>query len=354
MQTPLSQRIPFLMRQAASANLPDHQRQLAQSLLKQAFDETKMSDGQKDYQMARAQGFTGTYLDYQRELKRPGGPTVLSAGQTVYDEKTNTGRYTAPTAEKSSNVTADVEARRATAAETGLSPGSPAYQSYVLTGKMPREDAQSLTALDKKSIQDADAAVFNAQNTLDMLGQAKVLSKQAYEGPTASARGTVTGLFGNEAGVATQDLDNLVTTQALGQLKAIFGGAPTEGERKILLDIQGSSSKPDVVRQRIYDRAMGLVRLKLQQSQDKADELRGGTYYRPGSGPRGQGDGGTMRTSPPSREAPSGSAGQPRGLPAPSQANRPGAAAPADRFQQFMGSGLSKQQAYERLQQEGY
>ncbi|KQQ39120.1 hypothetical protein ASF58_22775 [Methylobacterium sp. Leaf125] len=350
-QSPLGQRIPFLLKAAGAANLPDHQRQLAQSLLKQALDESRVPDAQKDYLLARSQGFSGSYLDYQRELKRPGGPTVLKPGDTVYDERSNSARYSVPERSRS-NVTEDVEARRATAAENGLVSGSPAYQSYVLTGKMPREDAQPLTAGDKKAIQEADTAVLGAQSTIEMLGQAKKLSKQAYEGPTAGFRGAATSLFGNEAGVATQDLDNLVTTQALQNLKSIFGGNPTEGERAILLDIQGSSSKPDVVRQRIYDRAIGLANLRLQQNQEKAAELRGQTYYKPGSGPRGQGD--AMRASPPSREAPSGSAGQARALPAPSQANRPNAVAAPDRFQQLMGSGLSKQQAYERLQQEGY
>ncbi|MCJ2068425.1 hypothetical protein MKK75_06310, partial [Methylobacterium sp. J-030] len=61
---------------------------------------------------------------------------------------------------------------------------------------------------------------------------------------------------GNEAGQATLELDNLVTTNALTNLKSIFGGNPTEGERKILLDVAGSSNLPHALRVKVYQRAI--------------------------------------------------------------------------------------------------
>ncbi|WP_053080308.1 hypothetical protein [Methylobacterium variabile] len=97
---PAGQAIGFLIRAAASPNLPDGQRQIAQMLLKNKLDETSMPPEVKEYNLARAQGFTGSLLDYKRELKRPGGPTLLSPGQTVYDEKTNSAKFTAPRAEQ--------------------------------------------------------------------------------------------------------------------------------------------------------------------------------------------------------------------------------------------------------------
>ena len=60
-----------------------------------------------------------------------------------------------------------------------------------------------------------------------------------------------------------------------------FGGAPTEGERKILLDIQGSSNLPDAVRQKIYDRAIGMAQSRLKFNEERAKELRGGQFYKP-------------------------------------------------------------------------
>lgn len=185
---------------------------------------------------------------------------------------------------------AQVVAQRQQAAQAnGLDPSSPGYQSFVLTGKMPREDAQPLTATDKKAILEADEMVQTNQAAIGALKQAKDLSKQAFAGPLAGQRGYAASFLGESSdigrsGAATTDLNNLVTTNALGQLKAIFGGAPTEGERKILLDIQGSANQPDAVRQKIYDRAIELANKRLEFNRKRADELRGGQFYKPQGG----------------------------------------------------------------------
>lgn len=184
-------------------------------------------------------------------------------------------------AKRGQDPSADMDTRAALAEKHGLKPGSPQYQSFVLTGKMPREDQQPLSATDKKAIMEADEGVLAAQTAIDALRQAKELSKKAYAGPTAGIRGYGTSLLGSEGGVATTELTNLVMTNALGQLKAIFGAAPTEGERKILLEIQGSVNQPDEVRQKIYDRAMQLAEMRLKFNKQRSDELRGGTFYKP-------------------------------------------------------------------------
>lgn len=181
------------------------------------------------------------------------------------------------------NVGNEVEARKAAAAQAGLTEDDPRYQGFILTGKIGKESEQDLTATDKKAILEADEAVMNAEGVLPLLGRALELNDQAYSGPFAGTRGMLTGTLGSDAGEATLELDNVVTGQALGQLKAIFGGAPTEGERKILLDMSGSSSLPPSVRKGIYQRAMQAVERRLQTYRDRANELRGGTFYKPGS-----------------------------------------------------------------------
>jgi hypothetical protein len=170
--------------------------------------------------------------------------------------------------------------RQRAALANGLTPDSPGYQSYVLTGKMPREDAQPLTATDKKAILEADEHVQSAQQSIDNLKQAKELSKKAFSGPGASTGGYIGSLFGNEAATATTDLNNLVTSNALTQLKATFGSNPTEGERAILLQIQGSANLPDAVRQKIYDRGIAMAERRLKFNQQRVDALRGGSFYK--------------------------------------------------------------------------
>lgn len=102
------------------------------------------------------------------------------------------------------------------------------------------------------------------------------------------------------SGEATTNLDNAVIGTALAQLKSVFGGNPTEGERKILLELQGSSSQPDAVRQDIYQRAIEMAKKRLEFNKQRAAELRGGTYYKPGAGAPApqQSNGGDQKADP--------------------------------------------------------
>jgi hypothetical protein len=208
------------------------------------------------------------------------------------DPATSQGRAYALTGklpEADASLSQAVDQRKQAAASIGLDPSHPGYNSFILTGKMPREDAQPLTATDKKAILDAEEKLQSSKSTIANLQQAKKLSPQAMQGPGASTRGYLSSFLGNtsdlgKAGIATQDLENLVTTNALQSLKAVFGGNPTEGERAILLDVQGSVGKPDAVRQKIFDRAIEAANRRIAFEQQHIDELRGGSFYKPQGG----------------------------------------------------------------------
>jgi hypothetical protein len=195
-------------------------------------------------------------------------------------------------AQKPSDQSNDYAQRQAAAAQIGLTPDNPAYQSYVLTGKMPREDQTSLTAVDKKAILEADDMVAVNENAISALDSAIGKSEDANSGWLAGARATIGNnlpdimvpdtISSPESSAATTDYDNAVVGQALGQLKAIFGGAPTEGERAILLQLQGSSNLPKPVRDSILKRAKALAEKRLEFNRERATSLRGGTFYKPG------------------------------------------------------------------------
>ena len=194
----------------------------------------------------------------------------------------------------SNSITAQVEQRKQAAASLGMNPDHPAYQSFVATGKMPREDAQPLTATDKKAILEADEAVQSNKAVIGALDEAKKISPDTYTGVGASTRAKVGNMLPDwmvpdavaspKAAGATANYENLVLGQALGQLKSIFGAAPTEGERKILLELQASVDKPDNVRQEILGRARMLAENRLKFNEQRANELRGGTFYKKGGG----------------------------------------------------------------------
>lgn len=193
------------------------------------------------------------------------------------------------------NVGNEVDARKAAAESLGLTPQDPRYQSFILTGKFPREDAQSLTATDKKAILEADEMVAANQSALDALSQAEGLSDKANSGWFAGARASIGNnlpdwivpdiVSSPQSSQATTDMDNAIIGQAITQLKTIFGGNPTEGERNILLELQGSSTMPRDVRKQVFSRARALAEKRLQFNNDRAADLRGGTYYKPDRAP---------------------------------------------------------------------
>jgi len=164
---------------------------------------------------------------------------------------------------------------------------------------VPREDAQPLSATDKKAILEADEMVQANQTAVDMLSSVltpdetgKSLNDKAGYGFGADtqswlARNDPTGLMDDEKGQATTELSNVVLNQALSTLKSTFGAAPTEGERKILVDLQASVDKTPKEREAILKRAIDLANRRLAFNRQRANELRGGTFYQQGGGVSG-------------------------------------------------------------------
>lgn len=174
--------------------------------------------------------------------------------------------------------------RRIVAQQEGFTPEETKH--YVATGNLPSAKSETMTDAVRKEVFETDGMVNEGQSAVSSLQKAKELSKKAHGGlgRLSTWSGKVGASFGSEAGIATAELDNLVTSSALESLKSTFGGQPTEGERKILLEIQGSSGQPDAVRQKIYDRAIAAAERRIALNREKGQQLRGGTYFKPGGG----------------------------------------------------------------------
>lgn len=170
--------------------------------------------------------------------------------------------------------------RERLAKAAGLQPGTPDYNEFLLKG--PKAGQAALTATDKKEIFEADDTAQAAGNVVGALNEALELNDQAYYGLGAQTRGYLTSIVGSQGGKATEELQNLVTTQVLDSLKATFGAAPTEGERQILEAVQGSVSKAPDVRKRIYERAIVAAKKRQKFNAEKGQGLRTGKYYEPG------------------------------------------------------------------------
>ena len=168
----------------------------------------------------------------------------------------------------------------------------------------PRNKTMSPTA--QKELFQTEEELQGAQQAIHNLNSALAINDKAM-GFTGAGLATSIGSMlpeglRPETVDATADLDNLITGSALPQLKAIFGGMPTEGERKILLEMQGSSSKPPKQREAIFKRAIEAAENKIRFGKQKAEQLRSGQYF--------AGDGGLDTSFAPST-SPGGTQGVP-------------------------------------------
>jgi hypothetical protein len=188
-----------------------------------------------------------------------------------------------------------VREREAQAVRMGMDPKDDRVKAYVLTGKMPGEDKMPITPTDKKAILDADEHVLAHTATLSNLKELKDLSAKAWGFKGSTGASTVLAPF-NQGAADTAQLNNAATANAVAQLKSIFGGNPTEGERAILLDISGSSSLPHSERLKIYERAERAVERRQAFAERQASELRDRSYWKPGGGTTAPGFSGGVRT----------------------------------------------------------
>lgn len=185
------------------------------------------------------------------------------------------------------------------AADEGLAPGTPAYSARVkeIVGS---GSGAKLSATELKLKDELSDKVAAGKEVVMAFQQALQLNPTAYEGRTAGAReviGSVVPLVrSSEAQTATADLENIVLGTALTQLKAIFGAAPTEGERKILIDVQGSINKPAKTREAIWKRAQAAAARRLAENEKRLKEISSGAYSRRAAeGDEGMAEGGPVR-----------------------------------------------------------
>lgn len=164
-------------------------------------------------------------------------------------------------------------------------PGGPADPSNPLNVRRTGGGAPNATIM--KEIFEADEGAQAGQNVVKALDRALEINGKAWDGPTADISSSAWALFGNDDATTTQELKNLVTANALESLKATFGAAPTEGERKILLEVQGSIGQPRAVREAIFKRAKAAAERRLQFNQERARALRSSEYFDEGYSPVG-------------------------------------------------------------------
>ena len=148
--------------------------------------------------------------------------------------------------------------------------------SVDVVGKaQPKQDASTLG-----KVADIQSMNDSANQTIAQLKKAKELSRQGiYSGYGASGRadamGSVPFLNGTEKSKRTQEYTNIIVNSALQSLKAVFGGAPTEGERAMLIKVQASADYPQEVREKILDQAIEMAQAKIASNNRQIGTLTG-------------------------------------------------------------------------------
>lgn len=214
-------------------------------------------------------------------LEKINDPAVSPANKKVYQQRLNKLNYIPSEAKAERDADKPQSTPGKIAKDEGLTPGTPEYQARVkaLTGE---GKGMTLSAQEQKELFEAEDIVNASKSVLLNLSKAKEINNKAYSGFGAGARRTIArnipGVSESEGVTTTTEIENLVLSNGLDQLKAIFGGAPTEGERKILLDIQGSINMSPKEREKIWDRAMTAAARRMKSSQEKMDRIRKGGY----------------------------------------------------------------------------
>ena len=201
----------------------------------------------------------------------PAAQTEVIGGRTVI--KGPKGTYTPIT---------PVDSWRPASKEEARLYGVTAGQVNTTTGEFKATPgvANKLTPAETGVLTEATETLDKGPRTLKIFDEAIALNDKARGGKLgAIAQGIDRWIPGtSDAERATTDLDQLVTTQALESLRATFGGNPTEGERKILLDIQGSSSMNPASRAEVFRRAKAAVAARMKIARQNVARVRQGYY----------------------------------------------------------------------------
>ena len=115
-----------------------------------------------------------------------------------------------------------------------------------------------------KNLQRAYALNPNTfDNSLPDLAQRKILEAAGSKDPKV---------------LATRELENLLSKGAIEKLRASFGGSPTEGERKILLSLEGLESKSIEERKLIMLNAYDALKITQARHKARLKDIISGVY----------------------------------------------------------------------------
>jgi hypothetical protein len=156
---------------------------------------------------------------------------------------------------------------------------APTLAQQNLTFK--KEQATRLTAPELKLKTDTSDAIMNLDQAMSNISKAYNLNPNTFDNSTIdkAQRLLLENTSPNDPKVkSTRLLENLLTEDALSQLKTAFGGNPTEGERAILLSVQGIGAKSIPERDEILKNTRIALQNKRKFYSSRLNDLNQGAY----------------------------------------------------------------------------
>jgi hypothetical protein len=194
----------------------------------------------------------------------------------------------------------------------GIDPSSPEGRKALF----PRTDLP-LSAADKKAINAAEDEVPQIQGTIEALTRAKQINSQTFQGAGAGARawlGTklpdmmVPDFIADpKTARTTEEWQKTMGPEALKTMANTLKGATTDFELRKFIDMLADPSTTPETRGKVIDRLTKLAQRKMEISQARIKDMRGGDYYKAGysvGGQQAQPQGAPVRVnSPQDRDA---------------------------------------------------
>lgn len=149
-------------------------------------------------------------------------------------------------------------------------------------------EAARLTPAELKLKTETEDKISSIDGALNNLRDAYRLNPNTFGG-TLAERAQFTAL--EQTGsrdprvLNTRQVENLLGQQALAKLRTTFGGNPTEGERAILLELEGINAKTREQRGEIMKRAFQALKSRRDREQKRLNEINQGLYRATGSVP---------------------------------------------------------------------
>ncbi len=143
------------------------------------------------------------------------------------------------------------------------------------------KQAAKLTPGELKLKTEAEDNLSNMDQALADLSQAYKLNPNTFDSSlvdTAQQKLLEAAGSKDPKVIATRTQSNLLGKQGIAKLRASFGGNPTEGERKILLDLEGIGAKSKEERAIIMRNAYSALKAKRDRENKRLNEINQGLY----------------------------------------------------------------------------